>query len=548
MAAVGVRRIILLSIDDLRFDALSCEQDTRYLRRYGLEGTRSTPTLDGIAAGGVRIRQAIAAAPYTPASHASLLTGCYPPRHGVRAFLRNGLSPSVTTIAERLRAAGFRTIGAVDFHELFDLVGLSRGFEQVIRADDRALWEALESRSDDRLFLFVHFVDVHPPYGESLCPPHDSYNDDAYDDEERIAQVLGLAHFLPPDRARSDLVALSNHVRRYCEDRAIADTIQFPRYLRGVNKFDAGRLRGFLGRLRSLGMLDGVLLIITSDHGQAPLPSWRRANRRIPQKFDHGEALIEELIRVPLIFSAPGRLPAGRVLDVQVSLVDLAPTILAWAGVPCSPEAVDGVSLVEVLEGGRQSSPAEAYSEVWYHDRVELSAFLKRSVAARRILEDGYETFLFQASLRTPRYKYVQTGCDLDADEMALGDECFARRAIRKVLGHVEEPEEVRRAVAALEEGRPRAALIAEFRDRHLHRRSLFDLLRDPYEEVNLLGLDLTQRALNGHGEFAATADQLEKALRKAQDHAPVYADQAAGTEADLEKVSERLRLLGYID
>lgn len=452
------------------------------------------------------------------------------------------------TIAERLKPAGYRTIGAIDFHELFDLLGLSRGFDQIIRADDRALWEALASHHEEPLFLFAHFVDVHPPYGASLCPPHDGYNDDAYDEEADAARVLGLSHVLPEGRTRSDLIALSNHVRRYCEERAIADTMQFPRYLAGVNKFDGGRLQYFLGRLRSLGMLDGALLIVTSDHGQAPLPSWKRANRQIPQKFDHGEALIEELIRVPLLFNAPGRLPAGLALDVQVSLVDLVPTILEHAGLPCPPDEVDGVPLAGLLEGRQKAGPAEAYSEVWYHDRSELSTFLKRSVAAKKILEEGYETFLFQASLRTPQYKYVETGSDLTADEMVLDDEQFVRRAIRKLLGHVEDPGELARLTATLRGGITRASLIADFRDRAFHRRSLFDLLRDPYEEVNLLGVDLADRARNGQGQYTRTADTMERKMREIQDRAGVHAFQTIDAEADLEKVSERLRLLGYID
>jgi hypothetical protein len=394
----------------------------------------------------------------------------------------------------------------------------------------------------------VHFVDVHPPYGESLCPPHDDYNDDAYDAEERAARALGLSRFVPEGRTRSELIALSNHVRRYCEDHALADIVQFPRYLAGVNKFDGGRLRCFLEQLRALGMLDGALLIATADHGQAPLPSWKRANRQIPQKFDHGEALIEELIRVPLLFSAPRRLPAGRALDVQASLADLVPTILEYSGIPYPAGEIDGVSLVRLLEGKQNHGREEAYSEVWYHDRTELSAFLKRSIAAKGILEDGYDTFLFQASLRTSQYKYVETGSDLTAGDLVVDDEQFARIAIRKLLGRVEDSGEVARVTATLRAGLPRASLIADFRDRHFHRRQLFDLPRDPYEEVNLLGVDLANRARDGQEEYTPIAEAMERTLREVQGRAVVPAFQTTATAADLEKVGERLRLLGYID
>jgi choline-sulfatase len=544
----GVQHIILLSIDDLRFDAISCEHDDRYLRRYGLASMRHTQVLDRIAAEGVRVRQAISAAPYTTASHATMLTGCYPPRHGVRAFLASPLPTSVKTIAERLRELGYRTVGAIDFRELFDLIELSRGFDHVIQANDAALFEFLGTTRQERVFLFGHFVDVHPPYSESLSPPCEGYNDEAYREKARLAELLGLPNSLPPNATRADLIALSNRIRLHCEDRAIADTVQFPRYLKGVNKFDDGRLRFFLEGLRARGWLENTLLIITSDHGQAPLPSWKRANRHIPQKFDHGESVAEELIRVPLIFWARGLLPAGRMIDTQVSLADLAPTIMEYAGATRQPDASDGASLRGLLEGTLGPSSSGAYSEAWYHDRAELSAFLKRSTAAGRIVEQGYETFLFQASLRMPPHKYVETGGALNEDEKMLDEAAFARWAIRKVLGHIEDPVEVDRAVAALHDGVSRERLVAEFKDSHFHREALYDLESDPFEEVNLLGLEVAWRLFHGETRFTPIADSLRSRLREVQVRTEAADPQRFRDDEAMDRVSERLRLLGYID
>src|SRR6187549_1681578 len=90
--------VVLITIDTLRADRVGA---------YGWRAAR-TPAIDALAARGVRFDRAYATAPITLTSHASLLTGLYPPRHGAR---HNGLRlrADVPTIAERLRAGGYAT-------------------------------------------------------------------------------------------------------------------------------------------------------------------------------------------------------------------------------------------------------------------------------------------------------------------------------------------------------------------------------------------------------------------------------------------------------
>jgi len=510
-----IKHIILISIDSLRFDAIGCEDDVRYLRRYGVEQMRNTPVLDALAAEGVRFRQAVSAAPYTTASHASVFTGCYPPRHGVRAFLRDSLSPSVRTVAKTLRGVGYRTIAAIDFHELFRFTGLTRGFEQVIASDDQALLELMRTRRDQHLFVFVHFGDVHFPYNYSACPVQPGDNEDAYDEELRCAEALGFSPVVHDRHSRAELTDLAQLVRKSCEERGVADAVMFPRYMRGVARFDQGRFRAFLGRLRGLDLLDEALLIVMADHGEAPLPSAKRANRRPPMRFEHGEAVIEELIRVPLIVRCPGRVPSGRVVNAQVSLVDLMPTIFNYAGMrawgPC-----DGVSLRDLLEGRAQEARAEAYSEVWYHDWNALDVHWWQNTSAGQALRNG-DDFLFQACVRTPRYKYTETGSDLTDDEMILPEGEFARVAVRKLLGHVEDPTEMRAVLATLANGVGREALVRELRHMHFQRRALFDLSSDPFEQVNVLGRDIAARALGQEASPNDVARDLERRLDEIQ-------------------------------
>jgi arylsulfatase A-like enzyme len=112
-------RIVLISIDTLRADHVGC---------YGAKQIH-TPTLDAIAAEGVRFATAISPTPLTLPSHASLLTGLDPPRHGVRANATFRLPEEVPTLAERLQEAGFATAAFVGAVVLDRQHGLARGFD-----------------------------------------------------------------------------------------------------------------------------------------------------------------------------------------------------------------------------------------------------------------------------------------------------------------------------------------------------------------------------------------------------------------------------------
>src|SRR4029079_2057476 len=145
----------------------------------------STPVLDDLAARGARFAHAVAPAPLTLPSHASLLTATSPLRHGVHDNIGFALPAAIPTIAEQFRAAGYATAALVSGAPLQQRFGLGRGFD---RYDDRftsaggaAPANAVERRADqtvaaaDRglrkpggaphpIFMWVHFFDPHAPY------------------------------------------------------------------------------------------------------------------------------------------------------------------------------------------------------------------------------------------------------------------------------------------------------------------------------------------------------------------------------------------------
>jgi arylsulfatase A-like enzyme len=125
---------------------------------------------------------------------------------------------------------------------------------------------------------------------------------------------------------------------------------KFARYLRALRVVD-----GFVGEVRAaierLGLSERVLLIVTSDHGEA--------FGEHHSSF-HGGTLYDELVRVPLAVVGPG--VAQRQIDTPVSLIDLGPTVLDWFGVP-TPAAFMGESLVPLLRGQERSFQRPIVSE-----------------------------------------------------------------------------------------------------------------------------------------------------------------------------------------
>src|SRR5215831_13736656 len=110
--------IFLVTIDTLRADHVHC---------YGYEHVE-TPALDRLARDGIRFSQAFTPSPITNASHASILTGLVPSRHGVRDF-GMPLGPGAPTVAEVMKAHDYSTaafIGAV----ILDSHGLAPGFDR----------------------------------------------------------------------------------------------------------------------------------------------------------------------------------------------------------------------------------------------------------------------------------------------------------------------------------------------------------------------------------------------------------------------------------
>jgi arylsulfatase A-like enzyme len=322
--------IVLVSVDTLRGDAL---------RAYD-PAAQSLPAIDALAARSARFTNALSAAAWTLPSHASLLTGVYPHRHG--AIHRDAtLARGVPTLAGLLADRGYETVAFTDGGFLDTSYGFGRGF---MRYDDRlshgvpplsgiphggraspegesdlfARADAFlaQRRSDVPLFLFVHTYAV-----------HDYYKAHAW-----AAPPPGAP--TSPDAARN-LECLIGEVQ--CTAREWEA-------LAGYYRAELRRLDGAVGRLlaatRSALHDRPTYVVLLSDHGEGLDP--------VAGATHHGGALRRDLLSVPLLVSGPGVEPAA--IATPVSLVDVAPTLVALAGAHGAP--FDGRSLAPLLRGG----------------------------------------------------------------------------------------------------------------------------------------------------------------------------------------------------
>ncbi len=315
--------VILVSIDTLRRD---------HVGFHGYE-RNTTPFLDQLAEKSIVFENAYTTFSWTLVAHMSLLTGLYPSQHGVWKEDAS-LPPSVPTLAERLQARGYHTMGFHDSQWLGPRYGFDRGFDVYERHSGAAmaglhLERAMAKRPKTQpFFMFLHLMDVHnAPFepGNLLYEPPEPF-DTLFDPDAR-AKLEGVdsealwhgSETVTPEQHEA-IVALYDGGIRY------ADT----------------KLGEWIELWWKAGLLDHAVLVVTSDHGEC-------LDQRDRGYGGHGFAF-QEGLRVPLIVHLPGDLRAGERVSRPVSLVDVLPTVLEGVGSPVDPR-LPGYSL---MGAGRQ--------------------------------------------------------------------------------------------------------------------------------------------------------------------------------------------------
>ena len=270
--------LLLITIDTLRADRVGA---------YGA-GSGRTPALDALAARGVRFEETQTAVPLTGPSHATILTGTYPPTHGVRGNVVFTLADTHPTLATLLKRRGYHTAAFVGAYPVAAAFGFGQGFETFDEefhetspvdqgaerranevADAAGRWLAA-APTDAPFFAWLHFYDPHAPYS-------------------------------PPSPYREQFAG-----RPYEGEVAFTDA-------------QIGRV---LDALRAAGRDANTVVMALADHGEG--------------LGDHGEAThavltYQSTMRVPFIVAGPG-VPASRTIKTRVATIDVLPTALGLLG------------------------------------------------------------------------------------------------------------------------------------------------------------------------------------------------------------------------
>jgi arylsulfatase A-like enzyme len=506
--------VLIYVVDALRADHLGC---------YGY--TRPTsPNFDALAADplAVRFTQAFSPSTWTKPVAASLLSGCYPPAHGVRTrndlFIRN-----VPRLPELLQSAGYRTAAVSTIGNVSSALGFGIGFDRFVdlykdpllanrrEVSNTGAWKlyfeedvtvvlplaedvnamALAWLDEPQVqpassrapwFLFLWVLDPHDPY---FPPPgFDRWHDPSY-----AGKIDGSSESIRRVRTQADVQRL---IDLYDGEIAYADD-QF------------GRL---VAQLKARGLYDDTLVVVAGDHGEAFGDH---------DDFVHGHLAYDEIMHVPFIlklpaksFAMPAAAPApqaqGRASSALAQLTDIAPTVLDVLGLGASASGMQGHSLLPAIlddEAPRTMAFAETQS----------SEVNNRLLAAR-----------------DQRWKYLRVdppvhGGNGQAAAQALG----WRGRLAGYRQQLANPEMVKKVLA-----NPMFYVRRQRTDREM----LFDLQADPGEHANLVA---SQPAVAEHMRTA-----LQSWLAGCHAFAGADANRPSGIGLD-EATRKQLEGLGYL-
>ncbi|MFH0984842.1 MAG: sulfatase [Candidatus Omnitrophota bacterium] len=301
------------------FDALQA----KHVQMLGNE-RNITPAIDAMARKGFCFRNIFSVASWTVPSSMSWFTGVFPSEHKVvnkfsiynslvkKISNLNELSPDLVTLAEIFKNNGYATAGFTGDAGVKGVFGFSRGFD--VYVDDRKFGgmdhsipkavEWLNKNKEKKFFMFLHGYDCHGQFEPSAGFDY-RFVDKTYDhkykgtnEEQEALREEGLANGKVNVREQD---------------------VQFWRavYDEKINRSDS-LFGAFLKELDKLDLTRKTILVLTSDHGTELFEH---------QRIDHGFTLYDELIHVPLIIVVPDQ-SAGRMIDDQVSSIDVMPTIL----------------------------------------------------------------------------------------------------------------------------------------------------------------------------------------------------------------------------
>lgn len=348
--------VVLIIADTLRDDAFA--NRTR--------GDVEKSGMSRLAADGVRFENAYVQASWTRPSIATILTSLYPSQHGATHKM-DPLPDDVTTLAEAMREEGYWTAGVVSNINIAPIFNFQQGFGEYAYLEPDFYFGATDSAT--RLAIYKGLrVARERLFGSYI------YFNNYYQDAEVVGDAVRtwldakppepfflLIHYMDPHDPYFEMPYNGRGVARVSRPNPPAAEAQPLRrlYDEGVVYLDE-HLAEILGQLRARGLYDDSVVALLADHGEEfhEHGGWW-----------HGTTLYEEQVRVPLVIKRARETRPGTTEARRVQTVDVAPTLMAAAGLPVpreffgedlfSPEAGsrdNGIFAEEDLEGNVLSS------------------------------------------------------------------------------------------------------------------------------------------------------------------------------------------------
>lgn len=356
--------VLLITVDTLRADRLGS---------YGYS-LPTTPNIDKLAARGVRFDDTTAQWPKTWPSMASMLSGAYPKTIGVN-YRGRELHPTLLLLGEVFQQEGYRTAAVVANVNVGARFGFDQGFDAFMESwdetwtrqagdvpfrqqrpgdvkrftnaktvTDHALGWLRESDSSRPFFLWLHYIDPHGPY---IPPPEyaEYFRDASYPSVELDRSRVARYQVQVDPKTHRPITDLGFYLAQYDREVRFLDD-------------EIGRLLSDIDAKRTL-------VVFSADHGESfnEHDYW----------LEHGKLPYQECARLPLIVAQHGRLPAGRVVESPVGLIDVPVTILELAGIGI-PATFEGHSLTGLIDGDDVSAgPAYVFMESGYQEATQLT-------------------------------------------------------------------------------------------------------------------------------------------------------------------------------
>ena len=322
--------VLFIIIDTLRADHLSC---------YGY-GRETSPTIDSLAATGVRWENCQAQAPWTLPATTSIFSGLSTAHHG--AGRRIGISydyilhPEIPVLPVFFKEAGYRTCGIFNVVLLSESYGFDKGFDHYsCEADgngraalivDEFLDWVYPGKDETSFFAVLHFFDVHSPYDppgpfNDMFLPEDTLTETRWEINEEM-ELVNPEH-------------LEHFIAKYDGEIARVDS----------------ELSRLFSCIRKWELDSNTIIVIAADHGEEFLDhGW----------IGHGDQLYQELLHVPLIMTGPG-IPSGEVRSENAAQYDILPTLLSLCMMD-DTVSFDGIDLFSEDAGMARSIPSSCLS------------------------------------------------------------------------------------------------------------------------------------------------------------------------------------------